>query len=142
MFRLSSGISLICKSIACTDLLFEFAISNNFFLLSDIIFFTFSLSSLAKNLSTLFFLSFETNWICPIMIESSASAENPFFKLAILAALLAAAITDGSSIAIGIKYFLPFILKLVAIPNGIGIKPIAFSIILLTLLNPKFFGKS
>ena len=55
---------------------------------------------------------------------------NPPFIFAILAALLAAAMTDGSSIAIGIMHSLPLITKLVAIPIGTDIMPIAFSTIL------------
>ncbi len=66
----------------------------------------------------------------PIMRESLASAINPPFTLAIFAALLTAAITDGSSMAIGITYSLPFMTKLVAIPIGTDIMPMAFSIIL------------
>jgi hypothetical protein len=43
----------------------------------------------------------------------------PPLSLVSLAALLAAATTDGSSVAMGIKYSFPFIRKFAAIPNGI-----------------------
>jgi hypothetical protein len=47
--------------------------------------------------------------------------------------LLAAAIMEGSSIAIGRRYSLPLITKFVAIPSGRANIPIAFSIIVLAL---------
>jgi hypothetical protein len=74
------------------------------------------------------------------MSEPPASTVNPPFILAILAALLAAAITDGSSIAIGTKSSLPFITKLVAIPIGIDMTPIAFSTILFASSNASGFS--
>ncbi len=68
--------------------------------------------------------------ICPIIIGSVELAWNPPFCRAIFAALLAAATTDGSSIAIGIKWSLPLITKFTAIPTGKGMVPTTFSIIL------------
>lgn len=50
-------------------------------------------------------------------------------ELISLAILEQAAITDGSSIAIGTEYILPLILKLSPSPRGIETIPIQFSII-------------
>src|SRR5512133_1614109 len=71
----------------------------------------------------------ETTCIWPIIKDSCISVTNPPICFAIFAALLAAAITDGSSVAIGIRYSLLLIIKFIAIPSGTVNIPIAFSII-------------
>src|ERR671932_2959016 len=120
LFWLLSCIRLTSKSFAITDLLFEFAKLRRCSLLDKIFFFADS-TDVGK----------ETNWTWPIINDLSACAVKPPFIFAILAALLDAAIIDGSSIAIGRTYSLPLITKFVAIPRGRISIPIAFSIILL-----------
>ncbi|VVB72294.1 Uncharacterised protein [uncultured archaeon] len=56
--------------------------------------------------------------------------KKPPASRAILAPLLAAAITDGSSVAMGISTSRPSITKLVAMPSGTWNMPITFSTIL------------
>ncbi|VVC71809.1 Uncharacterised protein [uncultured archaeon] len=71
-----------------------------------------------------------TIWICPIIRGAEAFAVKPPVARASFAALLAAATTLGSSIAMGTSLSTPFTVKLTAIPSGIGMQPTTFSIIL------------
>ena len=95
--------------------------------------------SLANSSNSDFFswISFFTNsilfilisWIWARIIFPLLFAVNPPFFLPIPAALLHAAITDGSSVAKGIKYSFSLMIKFVTMPNGIEIPPTVFSII-------------
>ena len=70
-----------------------------------------------------------TSCTCPTLYDSSDIASKPPRTRAALAPFDAAAMTDGSSMAMGTRQSLPFIIKLVATPSGSAKVPSAFSTI-------------
>ncbi len=69
-------------------------------------------------------------WIMALMTGRVLLVTNPPPERAIFAPLLAAAITEGSSVAMGIRTSRPSMTKLVAIPRGMANRPTTFSTIL------------